>query len=99
MPKVAKPDFVSRENFSRGIIVGKRAEHSVTIDDMACKLGMSTRLFYRRQNDTDSFRVGELRQMVKALEWSDSDIVGFVRGRKADCYSLKDIKEALGGTP
>ena len=99
MPKVAPYEIVQRENFSRGIIVGKRAEHSVTIERLAEKLSMSVRLFYRRQNDTDSFTVGELRQMVKALEWSDSDIVGFIRGRKADCYSLKDIKEVLKEKP
>lgn len=95
MPKVAKPDYIVREDFSKSLIDGKKTEHRVTTAELAEKLDISDRMFNIKRSNTDAFTVGELRKMAKTLKWSDADVISFIRGKHTDCYTLGDIKDML----
>lgn len=66
----------------REVFAGWKAVHGFTAQDAAARTKIPERTWQRRQKDFGSMTLAEFRQLVKATQATDDDIVRMVTGRR-----------------
>ena len=66
----------------REVFAGWKAVNQLTAQDAAARTKIPERTWQRRQKDFGSMTLAEFRQLVKATQATDDDIVRMVTGRR-----------------
>ncbi len=69
-------------DWRRDFLVGKLREHKLSINRLPELLFVSRGTAYNRLDDPDNFRIYELVQLAKTLNFTDKEILKFVKGSK-----------------
>ena len=82
MPKVTPTSREMTDRQTRAVIEAAREMQGINNPQLIKALNISPSEYYRRRRDTDCFRLGDIRRIVRVLHLSDEDIVKIVRGCK-----------------
>lgn len=82
MPKVTPSDREMADRNTRAVINAAKEMQGIGNQKLMVSLGLSHTEFYRRQKDTDNYRLGDIRKLTKILHLTDEDIIRIVRGRE-----------------
>lgn len=80
MPKVVQTDREMADRQTRAVIESAREMQGIDNPKLIKALNISASEYYRRRRDTDCFRLGDIRRIVRVLHISDEGIVKIVRG-------------------
>lgn len=80
MPKVIPTDRDMADRQTRAVIESAREMQGIDNPKLIKALNISASEYYRRRRDTDCFRLGDIRRIVRVLHISDEGIVKIVRG-------------------
>lgn len=82
MPKVTPSDREMANRNTRAVINAAKEMQGYGNQKLITVLNISRTEFYRRQRDTDNYRLGDIRKLTKILHLTDEDIIRIVRGKE-----------------
>lgn len=66
---------------TRAVITSGQELRGIGTPELIRTLGIGNSTFYARKQNTDDFRLGDIRRMARVLDLSDQDIITIVRGK------------------